>query len=675
MKKILALFSLFLCTEQIEAQSYIGFVPDNYSGVHGMIYNPATIVASPYRLDLNLVSGSALLGNDYFGVKITDLLKKDFDIDLQSKKFASSNNNIIVNADILGPSFMFNITPKHSIGFFSRARGNANIHELNGTLFDKFRKDFKDIKDYNIDEGDFNMVANSWAELGLSYGAIILNNEQYSLKGGISLKYLQGFANSYAYGKNINLFFNANNFPNNQKITATGDFVYGGTKDFNNLDKELKYNPNSNGFGGDLGLIFEIKNQNVQKKYGPNYKWKFGVSVTDIGTINYKTNTENHYEFNSITVNQVLVESAGNLEKILALFDTRPEIYSSQKVTLPTALHTNIDWNFFRKFYLNINGDFNLNDKKALNTTSIANTYIVTPRYESKWFSFAIPINYLEYRGLNVGTSLRLGPLFIGSGSVLSNLISSESKGADVYFGLKVPIYKGEKRKKEPKEIKIPEPTPVAQEKIIPDTDNDGVLDNLDQCINEKGPKENKGCPYKDTDNDGVIDPEDKCITVVGPVENNGCPWPDTDGDMVLDKDDKCVNVPGTIKNNGCPEVTQAVVKKLNDYAKTILFDAGKNTFQASTYSVLEAMTALLNEYPTAKFSLEGHTDSVGKAEVNKTLSESRASAIMNYLVDKGIDESRLKAIGYGESKPIASNKTKAGKALNRRVEVKLIIE
>lgn len=144
---------------------------------------------------------------------------------------------------------------------------------------------------------------------------------------------------------------------------------------------------------------------------------------------------------------------------------------------------------------------------------------------------------------------------------------------------------------------------------------------------------------------------------------------------MVLDKDDKCVNVTGTIKNNGCPEVTQAVVKKLNDYAKTILFDAGRNTFQSSTYPVLEAMSALLNEYPTAKFSLEGHTDSVGKAEVNKKLSESRASAIMNYLVSKGIDKSRLKAIGYGESKPIASNKTKAGKALNRRVEVKLIIE
>ncbi|WP_258929404.1 OmpA family protein [Flavobacterium davisii] len=131
----------------------------------------------------------------------------------------------------------------------------------------------------------------------------------------------------------------------------------------------------------------------------------------------------------------------------------------------------------------------------------------------------------------------------------------------------------------------------------------------------------------------------------------------------------------GTIKNNGCPEVTQAVVKKLNDYAKTILFDAGKNTFQSTTYPVLEAMSALLKEYPTAKFSLEGHTDSIGKAETNQALSEARASAIMNYLVSKGIDKARLKAIGYGESKPIASNKTKAGKALNRRVEVRLIIE
>ncbi|QYS85969.1 OmpA family protein [Flavobacterium oreochromis] len=674
MKKILALVSMLLCAEQIEAQSYIGFLPDNYSGVHGMVYNPATIVGSPYRLDLNLVSANALFSNDYFGAKVTDLLKKDFDVDLQAKKFSSLNNNAVINADVLGLSFMFNIAPKHSIGFFSRARGNTNLHELNGTLFDKVRKDFKDITDYRIEEGDFNLVANTWAELGLSYGAIILNNDKYSLKGGLSLKYIQGVVNSYAYGRNISVFYDADNIAQNRKIIATGDFIFGGTRDFDKIDKEVKLNPNTSSFGADFGAVFEIKNQNVQKKYGPNYKWRFGASVTDIGSIRYKLDTQKHYEFNSVTVQQIKIESEKDLEKVLELFDPSPEEETSQKVILPTALHTNVDWNFFRKFYLNLNADFNLNDKKALNTLSIANTYALTPRYETKWFSFALPINYMEYRGVNVGTSLRLGPLFVGSGSVLSNLISSESKGVDLYFGLKVPIYKGEKRVKQPKEEEEEKIQPVPVKEIL-DTDNDGILDDVDKCINEKGPKENAGCPWPDTDNDGIIDPEDKCIDEKGPKENAGCPWPDTDGDTVLDKDDKCVNVPGTVGNNGCPEVTQAVVKKLNDYAKTILFDAGKNTFQASTYPVLEAMSALLKEYPTAKFSLEGHTDSDGKAEVNKKLSEARASAIKVYLVSKGIDTTRLTTAGFGESKPIASNKTKAGKALNRRVEVKLIIE
>lgn len=141
----------------------------------------------------------------------------------------------------------------------------------------------------------------------------------------------------------------------------------------------------------------------------------------------------------------------------------------------------------------------------------------------------------------------------------------------------------------------------------------------------------------------------------------------------MLDKDDKCPDVRGTVANNGCPEVSEDVMKKLNDYAKTILFDTNKATFQQRTYPVLEAMVAILKEYPASNFSIEGHTDSDGKDAANQVLSESRAAAVVSYLVEKGIASSRLSSKGFGESKPVATNKTKAGKALNRRVEVILV--
>ncbi len=204
-----------------------------------------------------------------------------------------------------------------------------------------------------------------------------------------------------------------------------------------------------------------------------------------------------------------------------------------------------------------------------------------------------------------------------------------------------------------------------------PDNDGDGIINSEDACPDDKGTKMMNGCP--DADGDGVADKDDKCPTVAGAKDNAGCPWPDTDGDGVADKDDKCPTVAGTVANNGCPEVSDDTMKKLNDYGKTILFNSGKASFQKQTIPVLQAMTAILKEYPTAKFSLEGHTDSTGADALNQKLSEERAAAVKNFLVENGIDASRLSSKGFGESMPVDSNKTSKGKANNRRVEVKLV--
>ncbi|MGG6229944.1 OmpA family protein [Tenacibaculum sp. SDUM215027] len=219
-----------------------------------------------------------------------------------------------------------------------------------------------------------------------------------------------------------------------------------------------------------------------------------------------------------------------------------------------------------------------------------------------------------------------------------------------------------------------PEVAGLAALNGCPDGDGDGIADKDDACPTEKGTKANNGCP--DADGDGVVDGKDKCPNTAGPAANNGCPWPDTDGDGVLDKDDKCPNEAGVASNNGCPEVVikEEAVKKLNEFARAIYFNSGKTSFRKGVTGKLDLIAGIMKEYPKANFSIQGHTDSSGSNSLNQRLSEKRAKAVLDYLITKGgVDSKRLTSAGFGEDYPIADNKTRAGRAENRRVEIKLV--
>jgi len=203
-----------------------------------------------------------------------------------------------------------------------------------------------------------------------------------------------------------------------------------------------------------------------------------------------------------------------------------------------------------------------------------------------------------------------------------------------------------------------------------PDSDGDGIIDSKDDCPNVAGVAALNGCP--DSDGDGITDAKDDCPKVAGPADNNGCPYADTDKDGVLDKDDACPKVAGPASNKGCPVITKEEQAKLNEYAKVIYFDTGKATFKPNTIETLNAVVGILTKFPTAEFDVEGHTDSVGSASSNMKLSQKRAQAVVDYLTSHGV-KCKLNARGYGETKPIASNKTRAGRAQNRRVEINLV--
>ncbi len=695
MKRLILTGILLLFMISAKAQSYMGFLTDNYSGVHGVISNPANIVDSRFKTDINLVGFSLFAGNDYFGVSLDDIneiIDDEYDFDEDAKRSPKSSNNLVGNVDVLGPSFMFNINEKNSIAIFTRLRTFANVNGVNGATLESLIDDLDDNISFDLIQGDIYGSSHAWGELGISYARVIMNKEEHFLKGGISLKYLQGLGTAYGTGNGLSIDFDADAIAaGNGSVTTTGQVAYGYSQNFEDPDDvDIEVVSGATGVGADLGFIYEWRPDHKEftstdskgKKYMPKdvnkYKIKVGLSLTDLGAISYDGIQES-YDFNR-TVSQDNFEDVDIDE--LERFYGVPTLGDPEKAVLPTALHLNGDWNINQKFYLNLNTDLSLTSKEKINRSRIANVVSLTPRFESKWFSFYSPISLVQHSGFQWGAGLRAGPLYVGSGSILSLLISDNSKAGDVYVGLKVPVYQSRPKDKDGDGVldKVDEcPETAGPEENYgcpwPDTDGDTVLDKDDKCPEEAGEVDNNGCPWPDTDGDGLLDKDDNCPDVAGPKENQGCPWPDTDSDGVLDKDDNCPDVPGTVANNGCPEVTEEVQKTLNEYAKTILFDSGRSSIKEESNQVLNDIIAILNEYPTAKFTVEGHTDSAGSAKLNQRLSDSRANAVKNFLVQNGIDQFRLSAVGYGEDRPIATNRTRAGRAQNRRVEINLIKE
>lgn len=206
----------------------------------------------------------------------------------------------------------------------------------------------------------------------------------------------------------------------------------------------------------------------------------------------------------------------------------------------------------------------------------------------------------------------------------------------------------------------------------IPDTDGDGINDEEDKCPTVPGLARYQGCPIPDTDKDGINDEEDKCPTVPGVARYQGCPIPDTDGDGVNDEEDKCITIPGPKENFGCPIIPEEIKKRVDIAAKNILFITGSFKLQTKSFKGLNDVAKIMSENPGMSLNIDGHTDHVGSDEMNLKLSQNRADAVKNYIVSKGIDPSRITATGYGESKPIATNATAAGRQQNRRSELTL---
>ncbi len=182
-----------------------------------------------------------------------------------------------------------------------------------------------------------------------------------------------------------------------------------------------------------------------------------------------------------------------------------------------------------------------------------------------------------------------------------------------------------------------------------------------------------------------MLDVADRCPTkpetVNGLEDGDGCPEQDSDQDGIVDKLDKCPSKPETINGvedeDGCPDKGESKVEMTSERINIldkVYFDTGKASIQDRSFNVLKQVAAVLKANPQVTLvRIDGHTDNVDTDEFNLELSQRRTEAVRQFLVDQGINSGRLKAEGFGETKPIVSNDTEEGRTQNRRVEFTIL--
>jgi outer membrane protein OmpA-like peptidoglycan-associated protein len=657
------------------SQSFIGYGYDNYAGVNGMILNPGTLADNKYKVNVNLFSISALAANNAYEMDRSRLFGFHFkNLNEGSGFYKSANTDykyMYTNLDILGPSATITLTPKDALGLTTRVRTVGNEYNLGDPLFRLTGLGDAAYYNTNIVNRSLQTKAASFAEAGVSYGRVLHKSDHDELKIGITGKYILGLA--YASLSSGPMVLNVD--PTNQIVNVQADVTaqYSGSIDGLNGGEsvsDIVRKRAGHGFGLDLGFVYELKSKDPAIT-----KLRLGVSVTDIGQVKY-VNSANSQQYTMSATGHNTQEFAQQQGESIDAYITRLQTAglitqkgtaANSTVKLPTAVHVNVDYEIYTRLY--INGDVLLNMLANTNPLSpnYVTTFTVTPRLEKKWVSIYSPVSYSMNGQLNWGAGVRVGPVFVGSGSVLSNLFKNRVQAADAHIGLTVPIFQHNNRRKEPKLSD----SAFKEQSLTNDRDGDGVVDAKDECPDSAGPVKLIGCP--DSDGDGVPNYKDKCPGVKGSPNFQGCPAPDSDGDGVNDDDDKCPLVKGVSGDYGCPPIKPEYISTVKRAADRIFFVRAKATIEMVSFTELDRVVDILNEDSTLRLRIEGHTDSEGTDQRNQRLSDRRAKAVYNYLVFKGINAARMEYSGYGSKKPLVPNDTPEGMAVNRRTEMILM--
>ncbi|MES2649075.1 MAG: DUF5723 family protein [Bacteroidota bacterium] len=483
-RKLLSLCFIFLISFDITAQDFLGLSTGNYAGVSGVMLQPASIVDSRHKFDINLFSTGLTYDNNYLLVSRDVILKfnrKNFDqyqtfkskylseaaLDENEKVYFNVRNRIQ-----LPLSFMTSIGKKSAIALNIQSRSMLQGRDIS-TQFAKMAYNafyYPPLNNNEIDASGFSLNTLNWAEIGLTYGRVLYESDKHFFKAAFTGKYLAGIASLNMASNNFRFSIN----PDSSVNFTTDNFKYQHNEnaDFKFFDRN-DFTPDANAFGWDAGLVYEyrrnIKNfkyirNDDEKSYLENrrdvnkYILRVGVSLLDAGKFKFdKPANVGSFSGNVTNWNLPNANYNGINEFDTALANRvslNPNDSRSYNVQLPTALSVQVDLRFIKGFYLNAmlyqpvsmgnDGDERFNKYGV---------YAITPRWESRHVGVYIPYtipqknDFTDYKQNMLGATLRLGPLFIGSSNLGNMLFNKNLRGANVHLGLKIGVTYGKPNK------------------------------------------------------------------------------------------------------------------------------------------------------------------------------------------------------------------------------------
>ncbi len=783
---------LILPSFYAQSQNFLGLQSSNYAGVNGIDLQPASLADNRLRFDLLLTGINVSSYNTYTQVRSDLFLGKNWDMvtddnarEYFPEEINGENKSLYFNTDYHLPSFMIGLSEKHGIGFTAKFRTILNVDNVIEPLARQLYHELLLEEDWNVrHRGDgLNISAMSYFELGLSYARVLYEDNRRMLKVGGRLKRLVGGTSMYLTANNLDYEIH-----NDTLLTVHGtDVSYGHSiylndpftaistnTDLSEIIEEARnlLRENSSGWGADIGFVYEHRPNLDRYRYGVGkyrkprrdknkYKYKVGVSLLDLGSINFIQATFGQNFMgaeDSINLNNYEPTDVPELDEIFnQLFNLNANENATYRMSLPTAFSAQFDYRFTEHFALNISPYLALRRTDNPQRVHGLNNVSVVPRYESKWLDVAIPFSVGGGKAPALGAMMRLGPVIVGSDNIFNLQFGEFVKGANVYAAVKLYMPTGKPR----------------------DKDWDGVPDKKDECPEIAGLESLKGCrevpidttftppaivietpeipfeyvfeepvpeklsempkrevpPVEVNQDDSVITvtpptpvevvtppppPKPKRVFVavaptevvtdpptisppgddiprlrvrrtnwtayqrikwpIEPVDQYGTgplkvymPYADLDDDGVPNVEDDCPDIPGIQANGGCPEVEKGFFKE--DVFRSLYFDTDKYALRTKSKLILAEVVTFLKENPDVIVILNGHTDDSGTEIYNVDLSENRAMTAKAFLLSQGVEDWRIYTYYFSELIPAASNKTAAGKQLNRRVDIQFQVK